>query len=220
MEKAVGYIRVSSKEQAENGLSLQAQQAKIKAYAEMKDLELIEIIEDAGISAKNLKRPGMERLLKLAENKEIQAVVVVKLDRMFRSVPNCLEVTKRFDQWGVSFHSIQESLDTKTAVGRFFVTIVAALGALEREVIGERTKAVLRFKKENGQKTGGYTPFGYSNRKGALIENGKEQRVIRRVKRLRKQGYNLSKIASLLNDKGIKTKHGKTWSAKQISRIV
>jgi predicted site-specific integrase-resolvase len=97
--KAAGYIRVSTEDQAKEGVSLENQKAKIRAYAELKDLELTEIIEDAGISAKNLRRPGMQRVLQLARSGEIKAVIVFKLDRMFRSTVDALETTQNFDRW-------------------------------------------------------------------------------------------------------------------------
>lgn len=106
--KAVGYIRVSSQEQAHEGVSLENQKAKIIAYASLKDFELVEVIEDAGISAKNLNRPGVQRVIDLARTGKVEAVIVFKLDRMFRSTTDALELTRKFDRWNVSFHSINE----------------------------------------------------------------------------------------------------------------
>ena len=107
MKKAVGYIRVSTEGQAEKGISLEAQRAKIEAYAALKDFTLVEIVEDAGISAKNLKRPGMQRLLDMIHRKEIDAVIILKLDRMFRNTVDALQTTQDFDKKGVALHSIQ-----------------------------------------------------------------------------------------------------------------
>jgi DNA invertase Pin-like site-specific DNA recombinase len=97
---AVGYVRVSTEDQAKEGVSLDNQKSKIKAYCQLKDLELRELIEDAGISAKNLRRPGVQKVLRLARRREIDAVVVYKLDRIFRSTVDALETTKAFDKWG------------------------------------------------------------------------------------------------------------------------
>jgi DNA invertase Pin-like site-specific DNA recombinase len=118
---AIGYIRVSTEDQAKEGVSLDSQRAKIQAYCDLKDLELREVIEDAGISAKNLRRPGAQKVLKLTRKKEIDAVVVYKLDRFFRSTIDALETTKAFDKWGVSFHSIEETLDTRSAMEGSFL---------------------------------------------------------------------------------------------------
>ena len=95
---AIGYVRVSTEDQAKEGVSLDNQKAKIEAYCQLKDLELSEIVEDAGISAKNLKRPGVQKVLRMARKKKIDAIVVYKLDRIFRSTVDALETTKMFDK--------------------------------------------------------------------------------------------------------------------------
>ena len=134
---AIGYVRVSTEDQAKEGVSLDNQKSKIVAYCQLKDLDLSEIIEDAGISAKNLKRPGVQRVLKLARTKQVDAIVVYKLDRIFRSTTDALETTKLFEKWAVSFHSIEETLDTQSAMGRFFFTLTAALAEMEMLDAGE-----------------------------------------------------------------------------------
>ena len=120
---AIGNCRVSTEDQAKEGVSLDNQKSKIEAYFQLRDLNLSEIIEDAGISAKNLNRKGVQRVLKLARKKEIDAIVVYKLDRIFRSTTDALETTRLFEKWGVLFHSIEETLDTQSAMGRCFVTL-------------------------------------------------------------------------------------------------
>src|SRR4030043_1815528 len=159
---AVGYVRISTEDQAKEGVSLDNQKSKIKAYCQLEDLELREIVEDAGLSAKNLRRPGVQKVLRLARRREIDAVVVYKLDRIFRSTVDALETTKAFDKWGVSFHSIEETLDTRSAMGRFFFALTAALAEMERRLIGERTKAALSHKRTKRESIGGYAPpYGY-----------------------------------------------------------
>jgi site-specific DNA recombinase len=220
--KAVGYIRVSTEDQTQ-GVSLDNQKAKIKAYADLKDLQLIDIIEDAGISAKNLNRPGAQEVLKMARKKKVEAVIVYKLDRMFRSTIDALETTKMFDRWGVAFHSIHETIDTQSAMGRFFFTLTAALAEMERGIIGERTKAALRHKRANGQKTGGGIPFGYflDTDGQTLLEDREEQKVILLIKRLRRRGHSLRSICLELETQGYLTKTGKSkWNPKTIRAIL
>ena len=167
MTKAIGYIRVSSEDQAKEGVSLEHQKSKIKQYCKLKEYELIKIVEDAGLSAKNLNRPGVKRVLAMVKKKSLDAVVVYKLDRMFRSTVDALETTKRFDKQGIAFHSIEETLDTQSAMGRFFFTLIAALAEMERGIIGERTQAALQFKKKNGE-VWGPVPYGYIRRKNKI----------------------------------------------------
>jgi site-specific DNA recombinase len=148
---AIGYIRVSTEDQAREGVSLENQKSKIVAYCQLKDLNLSEIIEDAGISAKNLRWPGVQKVLRLAQKKQVDAIVVYKLDRMFRSVSDALETTKMFERQGVSFHSIEEALDSKSALRRFFFTLTAALAKMEKRLIGERIKSALAHKKSRDE---------------------------------------------------------------------
>jgi DNA invertase Pin-like site-specific DNA recombinase len=202
---AIGYIRVSTEDQAKEGVSLDSQRSKIQAYCHLKDLTLREIIEDAGISAKNLRRPGAQKVLKLARRKEIDAVVVYKLDRFFRSTTDALETTKEFEKWGVSFHSIEETLDTRSAMGRFFFTLTAALAEMERRLIGERTKAALSHKRSRNEKTGG----------------DEEQKVIRLIRNLHAQELSLRRICADLERQGYRTKTGNPhWHPETISHII
>jgi DNA invertase Pin-like site-specific DNA recombinase len=218
---AIGYVRVSTEDQAKEGVSLDNQKSKILAYCQLKDLDLSEMVEDAGISAKNLRRVGVQKVLKLARRREVDAVVVYKLDRIFRSTVDALETTKAFEKWGVSFHSIEETLDTRSAMGRFFFTLAAALAEMERRLVGERTKAALAHKRSKSEKTGGDIPFGYDLAHGLLAKNDEEQRVIRVIRRLHKQGLSLRRICSELEREGYKTKRGNAvWHPETIAHII
>ena len=219
--KAIGYIRVSTEDQAKEGVSLDNQRAKIQAYAALKNLDLVDVIEDAGISAKNLNRPGVQEVLRQAKAGLVDAVIVFKLDRMFRSTIDALETTKHFDKWGIGFHSINENLDTKSAMGRSFFTLIAAIAEMERQIVSERTKTALQHKKANGEKTGGDVPFGYQAENGNLIEDRREQRIIQLIAQLKAEGHSLRAIAHELRNRGYKSKTGKdTWNPKTVAAIL
>jgi len=220
---AIGYVRVSIEDQAKEGVSLDNQKAKIEAYCQLKDLELSEIVEDAGISAKNLKRPGVQKVLRMARKKQVDAIVVYKLDRIFRSTVDALETTKMFEKWGISFHSIEETLDTQSAMGRFFFTLTAALAEMERQIIGERTKAALAHKRAKRESTGGYAPpYGYDlDETKHLVRNALEQRGIRLIRSLDERGSSLREICRELEVNGYRTKTGRVkWNPKTVSMIL
>ena len=219
MIKAIGYIRVSTDEQAKEGISLENQEQKIRAYCKFKDFEIIEIIKDAGISAKNLRRPGSQKVIEMAQDRIIDAVVVYKLDRMFRSTVDALERTRLFDKWDVSFHSIEEALDTKSAMGKFFFTLTAALTEMKREIVGERTRDLLQRKKANGE-VYGRVPFEFKKYKGKLLNNDAEQEIVNNILDMRQKGLNFSRISRELNHMVLKTRKGNKWFPQTVKNVV
>ncbi len=110
--RAIGYVRVSTDKQASAGVSLEAQTARITAMATVQDVTLLEVIADAGESAKTLNRPGMARLLAMVGARDVQTVIVAKLDRLTRSVRDLADLLEQFDRRGVALVSVSESLDT------------------------------------------------------------------------------------------------------------
>ncbi len=221
MISAAGYIRVSTEEQSREGISLEMQAAKIRQYAELNDLDLLEIVQDAGISGKSIKaRPGIQSLLAMVKARKIDAVIVYKLDRLARNTVQCLEVSQLMDKAGIALHSISEKLDTQSAVGRFFFTLTASLAEMERNLISERTVAALAQKKANGQKTGGLVPYGFRVEAGRLVPDPSEQRAIARMKELRSEGYSYRRIADALVTEGVLTRKGTPFQQTQIIRIL
>lgn len=213
--KAVAYIRVSTSKQAEKGFSLEAQRQKLQAMALVKDVELIETIIDAGESAKSLDRPGMRRLLELVDGRKIDTVLIIKLDRLTRSVRDLGELLERFSKRGVSLVSLSESLDTGSAAGRMVLNLLTTVSQWEREVIGERTASVLRHKKASRQ-VYNHVPFGFARQENALVAVEAEQAVIRHMAELKKAGYTLREIAGELNGDGIASKSGGRWYASSV----
>jgi DNA invertase Pin-like site-specific DNA recombinase len=219
--KAYGYVRVSTEEQAKEGISLEAQKAKIQSFATLKDLNLIEIITDESVSGKDLDRPGLKRLLNLVKGHDTEAVIVYKLDRLSRRTRDLLFLIEDvFKKGNTRFFSITEQIDTDTAIGKFFLTIMGAMAQMERELIAERTKATLGYKKEKGESLG-HIPYGYQRINGKLVINHQEQKVIRKIKRLRKQGKGYKKIAELLNNQGIPVRNKKAnWHNSTVWYVV
>lgn len=193
--KAIGYVRVSTEEQAKEGISLENQRAKIQAYCRLHDMALIDIIEDAGKSGKDLNREGVQAIIERIKGRKIDAVIVYKLDRLSRRVLDTLNLIELMKKHTVVFHSITDSIDTKTAMGKFFLNIMASLAQMERDLISERTKDALRHKISRNERAG-QIPYGWSLAEDGktLLMNIEEQKTIRFIKELHKKGYNYSAI--------------------------
>lgn len=220
--QAIGYIRVSTLEQSREGVSMEMQAAKIRAYAELNDFELIEIVSDDGISAKAIKgRDGIQKVLESVRTKKTAAVIIYKLDRLARNTIESLEMAKMMDKSGVALHSITEKLDTQSAMGKFFFTLTASLAEMERNIISERTSAALQEKRRQG-KLAGKIPFGFTLAADgeALLENSQEKESLEIMRELRGRGLSLRAIASELESRGIKAKNGGRWHAKVIQGIL
>jgi site-specific DNA recombinase len=218
--KTIGYIRVSTDEQAREGISLDNQRAKIGAYCKLHGLELAGIIEDEGKSAKDLNREGMKAIIGLIQKRGFEAVVVYKLDRLSRKVLDTLTLIELMEKQGVAFHSISEKIDTRTAMGRFFLNIMASLAQMERDLISERTRDALRHKITQGQRAG-QIPYGY--RLGAdgnnLTEHSHEQEAIQIMQSMKDRGASHRAICRELDRQGYKP-NGKAWHHQTVANIL
>jgi DNA invertase Pin-like site-specific DNA recombinase len=201
-----GYTRVSLREQAAEGVSLAAQQAKIEAYAVVKDWTVVEVIRDEGASAKSLQRPGLARLLALVKAGGADVVVVSKLDRLTRSVSDLDKLMKLLARKHVALVSLQESLDATTATGRLMMNLLASVSQWEREVIGERTRDAMQHLKAQGRV---YSRPVFDDA-AALAE----------IHILRASGATYQEIADALTAAGVPTVRGGTWAPATVMGIL
>jgi len=202
--KTIAYLRVSTDKQADRGVSLDAQRAKVAAYGELYDLELAEIIVDAGESAKSLDRPGLQRALAMLKAGEAEALLVVKLDRLTRSVVDLGTLVERYFAPGkAALLSVGEQIDTRSAAGRLVLNVLASVSQWEREAIGERTATAMQHKAKQGEYTGGWAPYGRRVAPdGARLEPDPHEEAARTVARqLRAQGFSLRGIAAELHQR-------------------
>jgi site-specific DNA recombinase len=219
--RAVAYVRVSTEKQADTGQSLEAQRAKLAAYAGLYELELVEVVVDAGVSAKTLNRPGLSRALGMLESGEAAALVVVKLDRLTRSVSDLGELVERyFRDGGAALLSVSEQIDTRSAGGRLVLNVLASVSQWEREAIGERTAAVMRHKASQGEYTGGRAPYGYRVDGGRLVPVEAEQRVLLAAREAKAAGLSLRAIATELEARGMLSRTGRPFAPVQVSRLL
>jgi site-specific DNA recombinase len=219
--QVLGYVRVSTEKQAEAGLSLDAQTAKIRAMAEVKGVPLAAVLIDAGASAKSLDRPEMTRLLALVDARTVATIIVAKLDRLTRSIRDLTDLLDRFERRGVSLVSVAESLDTRSSAGRLVIHIMGSVSQWERETIGERTRDVLQHKRANGERVG-TLPFGAQlAADGVHLEAAPvEQRLLARMRTLRADGYSTRQIAADLNTHGVTTRRGTAWRFQNVAHAL
>ena len=161
--RAALYCRVSTEEQARNGLSLGDQRDKLEEYAKANRMSVVGIYEDAGISARKpyKKRPAILRLLEDIKAKKIDLILFTKLDRWFRNVGNYYAVQEVLDANGVSWQAILEDYETVTASGRLKVNIMLSVAQDEADRTSERIKFTFEQKRARGESTNGRCPLGY-----------------------------------------------------------
>jgi len=217
--KVIGYVRVSTEEQAREGISLEAQKHKITAWAEALDGELLFIAEDAGISGKLIRnRDGLRRAME-ATCAEKAVLVVYSLSRLSRSTRDTLMVADRLDKAGADLVSLSERIDTTTAAGKMVFRMLAVLNEFERDQISERTSAILQHKKAKGE-VYSPIPYGFKRDGDKLVPCESEQRVIGDIISKKRRGMSLRAIAANLNMAGIPAKRGGIWYASTISFIL
>ena len=201
---------------------MDAQRAKVEAYAALYDLELVEVIVDAGESAMTLDRPGLTRALGMLRKGTAEALLVVKLDRLTRSLRDLGELVEKFFANGkVALLSVGEQFDTRTASGRMILNIMTTIAQWEREIIGERTSAAMRFKAAQGEYIGGNAPYGFSVPDDGveLVPVETEQAVLVEARRLRSSGLSLRAVARELDACGLRSRTGKPFAPAQIRRM-
>jgi site-specific DNA recombinase len=219
--KTVGYVRVSTDKQAERGISLEAQEAKIRAMATVQGAELIDVIVDGGESAKSLNRPGLQQLMALVNSGKVQAVIAAKLDRLTRSVKDLCGLLELFEKRKVALISVAEALDNGSAAGRLVITIMGAVSQWEREAIGERTRDALQHKRGNGERVGNIAFGSRLSDDGPHLEpDPPEQAALAEIRRLRGQGTTLRGIAATLNHRTYRTRRGTAWRLESVARVL
>ena len=226
--KAIGYTRCSTNEQADSGLGLDAQSERIRAYCIMRGIGLADIITDAGVSGGKplATREGGQRLLSDLKDKRADAVVMLKLDRMFRNAGDCLNTVERWEKSGVALHVVDlggNAIDTTSAAGRFMLVVLAGAAEMERNLTRERTRSAMAVKRANGQRIGS-VPYGYdlSDDSATLLPSDVEQAVIADIRAWRAARWTLERIADALTARAVPTKTGKSerWTHQAVARIL
>lgn len=219
MKQAIGYIRVSTQSQANEGVSLEAQEAKIVSWCKANDYELVKVYVDAGISGKRMDT-RKELLLALAALKKGMALVSYSLSRLARSTKDAIAIGELVAKKKADMVSLTEQIDTTTAAGKMMFQMLSVLGEFERNLVAERTSNALQHKKRTGQVYTNITPYGFEAIDGKLVQVEQEVAVVAEIQAARAARTTLQAIANNLNDRGIPTKTGKTWAPATIHRLM
>lgn len=221
MTAAIGYIRVSTAGQADDGVSLEAQRERINAWCLVNGFDLAAVHVDAGLSGKRSdNRPALQAALDDV-CKANGVLVVYSLSRLARSTKDTLAIADRLERAGADLASLSEKIDTTSAAGKMVFRMLAVLAEFERDLVSERTVCAMAHKQSKGERVG-KVPYGFDLAADGvqLVPNATEQRVLELIAQLRNDGYTLRAVAAELNRRGIVTKEGKSeWTHSTIQRL-
>ncbi|MBP2216792.1 recombinase family protein [Arthrobacter sp. CAN_C5] len=203
---ALGYVRVSTAEQVEQGASLDAQRAALIAEADKRGWD-VEIVADEGVSAKTLNRPGLQGALARLDGGAADYLLSIRLDRVSRSVADFAGLLDRSVKrcWGLVL--LSPNIDTTDPAGRFTGNVLASAAQYERELIGARTREGMAQRKIEGVKMGRPRMLGAA--------------TVGRITNMRSTGMSMGRIADALNADGVATAHGGAqWYASTVKRVL
>ncbi|GIN73992.1 cassette chromosome recombinase B [Bacillus sp. J14TS2] len=222
LKKVAIYIRVSTEEQAKEGYSISAQKKKLMAFCVSQGWEVAGIYPDEGISAKDMNRPKLQEMLQDIEDGDVDCVLVYRLDRLTRSVLDLYRMLEIFEKYDCKFKSATEVYDTTTAMGRMFITIVAALAQWERENMGERISMGYTEKARQGKYPLNFRPYGYNLDKkiSKLIIKEDEAKIVRLMFDLYIKGMGGNRLCKFLNEQGYTTRDGNPWQDSSLMKVI
>jgi site-specific DNA recombinase len=206
-KRHVVYTRVSTEDQAREGVSLAAQKDACLTLCKLRNLSNADAVEDAGFSAKSLKRPGITGILAAVEAGQVQTLVVWRLDRLTRNLRDLLDLVALFDRHKVALVSVMEQLDTGSPMGRLMLSMLGAVAQWERESIAERVKLGIHHRKAQGGFTGGHVPTatavigGPGTRK--LIPDPQWGAIATQAWQRVTDGASLAQVAAWLTEQGV-----------------
>jgi len=225
--RAVGYVRVSTDIQVQEGVSLDAQKLRIQAHCTAMDIKLVDILVDAGQSAKSLERPGIQAALKMLKQGKADVLIVMKLDRLTRSVKDlgflCETYFCEGRPW--SLLSVSDSIDTRSASGKLTLNVLTSVAQWEREAIGDRVREVMQHMKAQGVYLGA-APYGWKyidepdeHGRRKLVQNPEEQSGIKRICELYETDMYVWQICEQLDAERIRAR-GPHWHRATVYRVL
>lgn len=227
MTKVFGYCRVSTDMQAQQGLSLDAQQEEIRRYAAARSWTIEEIFVDGGFSAKNTDRPAFKQMAKRIKESggDVAAVVVTKLDRLTRSLRDLLTINEDLlEPCGCNFVAIRDGINTFEPVSKMLLPFLAIIGQIERQNTSERVKSTIQHIQEQGGHYG-KVPFGFKTEKKGryrkLIPCPETHPWREKISEWYQNGVGMAEIAARLNQHGVKPRYGNpVWTDGKIYELL
>ncbi len=224
--RAIAYVRVSTSKQADDGNSISSQVNRIRDYAKLRRLKLLsrDIVIDDGVSGgiPLWERPAGELLLDRIDSGKYQHIIAVKLDRLFRIVGDALDTIDYLHSEDIGVHIIDlngQALDTSSSMGRFFITMMAALAEMERGLISERTQEGMAYLKDNHLQFTGVIYGWDAKADGSIVPNWKEQSHIDYMAwQMKTNGMSATSVARSMNKKGHRGKLGGKWNSSTVLR--
>ena len=224
-KKIVGYCRVSTENQKDEG-TIDIQRHALKEYADANGYELVKVFEDEGVSGGLEDRAGLAELFNFLEdeaNKDIEAVLIFKLDRLARDLIIQENLLKDFEKKGVRLISTKETdLDSKEPTRVFIRQVLGGVSQYEKGLIAMRLTAGRKSKiKFKNKYAGGGVALGYETIDRDLVINEKQAETIRQIFKMKRYGKKgLREIARTLNEQGVATARGGEWHAGTIKYIL
>lgn len=203
--RVYGYVRVSTREQGDSGLGLDAQTEAIRTEANRRGWEVVDIREDVSSGKSMRKRDNLGRTLRDLRDGKADGLIVAKLDRLSRSVLDFAAVMESASSEGWSVVVIDLGVDTTTTHGELIANIMIALAQWERRIIGDRTRSALQAVKARGTKVG--------RKPGVSAE------TMRLIRTMRATGLSWQRIADALTEEGVPTAQGGQWHASTVRRL-
>jgi len=196
--KVAIYSRVSTEEQAKEGLSVDAQIDKCESFCKARGWEVFKVYKDAGFSAGSLNRPALELLLRDAEEKKFNIILVYKIDRFSRKLKDLITILENLKMKGINFTSVTEQIDTTSAMGEAFFQIIGVFAQLERGMVKERVQLSFDRKINLGEAL--YrAPFGYIYQNKKLVKHPENAGKIKEIFEMWNAGINYKEICKKFN---------------------
>ena len=219
MKKAIGYCRVSTSDQAENGISLEAQESRIRAWCSLNEYDLLDVKVDRGLSGGRAdNRPALQEALHAVGRGDV--LVFYSLTRLARSTKDTLAIAENLDRRGADLVSLSEKIETNTASGKMIFRLLAVLSEFERDVISERTSMAMRHLHGQGRFMGGQSPIGWARAGDRIAPIETEQMAVNHAVQMRREGQSLRAISAALDGMGMRNRMGNAYAPVQIQRML